>query len=66
MHSQDHVPYALYTYQVNGLPYQGREISVWKMSASGLLKNAAHMLPRQVRSDASGGVRGSSASKPEL
>ncbi len=53
---QDHVPDALYTYHVNGQPYQGREISVWKMSASGLLRNTARILPRQVQPDALGKV----------
>lgn len=36
---QQYVPDALYSYRVHGQSYQGREISVWKMSASGLLKN---------------------------
>jgi hypothetical protein len=54
--NQAHVPDALYTYQVNGTPYQGRDISVWKMSASGLLRNTARILPRQVKPDASGKV----------
>jgi hypothetical protein len=54
---QDHVPDALYRYQVDGTWYEGRELSVWKMSASGLLKGAAHVLPRQVRADPSGRLR---------
>lgn len=35
---QDHVPLALYRYLVNGQAYEGREISIWKMSASGVLR----------------------------
>lgn len=53
---QDYVPAALYSYEVDGQSYQGREISMWKMSASGLLKNAAKLLPAQVRSSETGKV----------
>ena len=53
---QDYVPSALYRYQVDGQSYEGREISIWKMSASGLLKNAANLLPRQVRPGETGKV----------
>jgi len=54
--NQDYVPSALYRYQVNGQWYRGQEISMWKMSASGVLKNAATILPKQVRTDESGKV----------
>lgn len=54
--NQDYVPSALYRYQVNGRSYEGREISVWKYSASGILKNATHWLPKLVLSDAAGNV----------
>jgi Protein of unknown function (DUF3592) len=53
---QDYVPSALYRYQVNGRSYEGREISIWKMSASGMLRNTAKLLPRQVRPSATGKV----------
>jgi Protein of unknown function (DUF3592) len=53
---QDYVPSALYRYQVNGRSYEGREISIWKMSASGMLKNAATLSPGQVRPSATGKV----------
>ncbi|NDY92490.1 DUF3592 domain-containing protein [Ideonella livida] len=53
----DHVPSALYRYQVNGQEFLGHEISVWKMSASGLLKNAAYVLPRLVAVEPTGRVR---------
>jgi hypothetical protein len=53
---QDYVPGALYEYQVNGNYYEGQDISVWKMSASGMLKNAAYLLPKQVQVDAFGKV----------
>ena len=55
--NQAYVPDALYTYEVGGQVYQGREISVWKMSASGILKDSAALLPRQVQADESGVVR---------
>lgn len=54
---QDHVPSALYRYEVNGQSYEGREISIWKMSASGMLKSAANLLPGQVRPSETGKVR---------
>lgn len=54
---QAYVPDALYSYEVGGQVYQGREISVWKMSASGILKDSAALLPRRVQADASGAVR---------
>jgi hypothetical protein len=54
--NQDYVPSALYRYQVNGQSYEGREISMWKMSASGVLKNAANLLPNQVRPNETGKV----------
>lgn len=53
---QDFVPAARYRYQVGHAVYEGSEISVWKMSASGLLKNTAYALPRQVAADADGKV----------
>jgi Protein of unknown function (DUF3592) len=53
---QDYVPSALYRYQVNGRSYEGREISIWKMSASGMLRNTAKLLPRQVRPSETGKV----------
>ena len=53
---QDHVPSALYRYRVDGVEHQGREISVWKMSASGALRKTALLLPRLVKADASGAV----------
>lgn len=53
---QDYVPSALYRYQVNGRSYKGREISIWKMSASGMLKNTANLLPDQVRPSETGKV----------
>ena len=55
--NQQFVPDALYEYQVSGQVYQGREISIWKMSASGVLKGAAGVLPRRVKADARGAVR---------
>ena len=55
--NQQFVPDALYEYQVHGQVYQGREISIWKMSASGVLKGTAGLLPRRVKPDASGTVR---------
>lgn len=54
---QQYVPDALYSYHVRGQSYQGREISVWKMSASGLLKNTSAFLPSRVKADAAGNVR---------
>lgn len=54
--NQDYVPSAVYRYQVNGQSYEGRDISIWKMSASGMLKGAAAILPRQVRPTAAGTV----------
>lgn len=54
---QDYVPSALYRYRVNGIEHLGREISVWKVSASGLLRNTPVLLTRRVKSDASGRVR---------
>lgn len=53
---QDYVPDALYDYQVNGKPYQGREISVWKMSASGVLTGSAMLLAKRVRATSDGTV----------
>ena len=53
---QDYVPSALYWYQVNGQSYEGREISIWKMSASGMLKKTANLLPGQVRPSETGKV----------
>ena len=53
---QDFVPSALYRYQVNGRSYEGREISIWKMSASGVLKNTANLLPARVRPSPTGKV----------
>ena len=53
---QQHVPDALYSYQVQGQHYQGHALSVWKLSASGLLIGAAELQPRQVEADASGAV----------
>lgn len=55
--NQQFVPDALYEYQLNGQVYHGREISIWKMSASGVLKGAAAALPRRVMADARGAVR---------
>ena len=54
---QDYVPSALYRYNVNGQHYEGREISIWKISASGALKGVAHAVPRQVRTSASSRVK---------
>ncbi|WP_148714469.1 DUF3592 domain-containing protein [Chitinolyticbacter meiyuanensis] len=54
--NRDYVPDALYLYQVDDVEYQGTEISVWKMSASGLLKNTAYMLPKKVTADEHGNV----------
>ncbi|MGM9425498.1 hypothetical protein [Hydrogenophaga sp. MI9] len=53
---RDHVPSALYRYFVDGVEHQGREISVWKMSASGAFRNTALLLPSLVQADASGAV----------
>lgn len=53
---QDYVPSALYRYEVNGQSYAGREISIWKMSASGMLQNTAKILPSQVRPSETGKV----------
>ncbi|MFP8777500.1 DUF3592 domain-containing protein [Hydrogenophaga sp. RWCD_12] len=53
---QDHVPLALYRYRVDGVEHRGREISVWKMSASGAFRKTALLLPRLVQADASGAV----------
>ena len=41
---QAYVPDALYAYEVAGRAYQGRELSVWKVSASGILRGAAGLL----------------------
>lgn len=53
---QDHVPSALYRYRVDGVEHRGREISVWKVSASGFLQNTPLLLTRMVPVDASGTV----------
>ncbi|MBA4343344.1 MAG: hypothetical protein C0423_14505 [Methylibium sp.] len=54
---QAFVPDALYAYQVDGQRYEGSELSVWKLSASGLLRSAAALQPRQVRAvEAASGV----------
>ena len=55
-HQQDHIPSALYRYEVGGVAYEGQEISVWKYSASGILKGKAALLPRRVRADVHGRV----------
>ena len=44
---QDHVPSALYLYQVNGQTYEGREISIWKMSASGMCLTSTILTARR-------------------
>ncbi|MGE5866875.1 MAG: DUF3592 domain-containing protein [Rhizobacter sp.] len=54
--NQDHVPFARYRYEVSGQSYEGREISIWKMSASGMLLGAATILPRQVKPNGTGKV----------
>ena len=54
--NQDYVPSALYRYQVNGQSYEGSEISIWKMSASGMLKNAANIVPGLVKPNETGHV----------
>ena len=53
---QAYVPDALYAYEVAGRAYQGRELSVWKVSASGILRGAAGLLPARVKADAAGRV----------
>lgn len=45
---QAYVPDELYPYVVDDQAYRGREISVWKMSASGSLNGAASFLPKQI------------------
>lgn len=53
---QDYVPSALYRYEVNGRSYTGQGISIWKMSASGMLRNTAKLLPAQVSPDETGRI----------
>lgn len=53
---QAYVPDALYAYEVAGRAYQGRELSVWKISASGILRGTAGLLPARVKADAAGRV----------
>lgn len=55
--NQDYVPNALYAYLVNGHSYEGKEISIWKMSASGMLKGSAGILPSLVKPNDAGQVR---------
>lgn len=54
---QHYVPDALYDYQLGDTHYEGRQISIWKMSASGILRGSAAAIIRQVRVGAFGEVR---------